>query len=303
MTPDTVLARLDDQGDRRAAAMQLVEQGKLALDAPIGTLLPQLADAHGARRLRPTARRRCAPPRRAITLRHLHDPHGGLPTTPGTRSARYIERTGLPAARTGLNKALSAPLGVRPASASIRHQHRLGRQGGRSGSLQRLDVYLEAHILAPRMRDTVSLERGAARRRVAVHSVAPTATLTPISFETAPDPVPRRRRRAVGTAPDYIRFVRMLLNGGALDGARVSPPRRSADRGGPHRRSRLQSAAHARCPLRPTTGLGPGSIREMGPELPDEPQPDTGGPQRREPRLGGSPTPRSGSIPRTTSAA
>ena len=53
------------------AAMQLVEQGRLTLDAPIGELLPELAapqvlegfDADGAPRLRPA--------RRPITLRHL----------------------------------------------------------------------------------------------------------------------------------------------------------------------------------------------------------------------------------------
>ena len=46
-----VLDRLDDQGDHRRRAMQLVEQGKLSLDEPIGKLLPELAVAAGARRL------------------------------------------------------------------------------------------------------------------------------------------------------------------------------------------------------------------------------------------------------------
>ena len=54
-----------------AAGMQLVEQGKLALDAPIGKLLPDLAapqvlegfDAKGEPKLRPA--------RKPITLRHL----------------------------------------------------------------------------------------------------------------------------------------------------------------------------------------------------------------------------------------
>src|SRR5260221_13889746 len=53
------------------ACMQLVEQGKLQLDEPVGKLLPELAspkvlegfDASGAPRLRPA--------RRPITLRHL----------------------------------------------------------------------------------------------------------------------------------------------------------------------------------------------------------------------------------------
>ena len=63
-----------------AAAMQLVEQGKLQLDQPMGKLLPQLEqpkvlegfDASGAPKLRPA--------KRAITLRHLrptsHDQTG-----------------------------------------------------------------------------------------------------------------------------------------------------------------------------------------------------------------------------------
>src|SRR4051794_26403589 len=54
-----------------AAAMQLVEQGRLSLDEPIGKLLPDLAapevlegfDANGAPKLRPA--------KRPITLRHL----------------------------------------------------------------------------------------------------------------------------------------------------------------------------------------------------------------------------------------
>jgi len=44
-------------------------------------------------------------------------------------------------------------------------------------------------------------------------------------FETAPDPEFFGGGGALwGTAPDYIRFVRMLLNGGALDDARVLRP-------------------------------------------------------------------------------
>src|SRR6266567_4010299 len=72
MTPDTVfwIASMT-KAITSTAAMQLVEQGKLALDQPIAWLLPELAapqvlegfDAAGEPRLRPA--------RRAITLRHL----------------------------------------------------------------------------------------------------------------------------------------------------------------------------------------------------------------------------------------
>ena len=72
MTPDTVvwIASMT-KAVTGAAAMQLVEQGKLSLDDPVGKFLPDLAapqvfegfDASGKPKLRAA--------RRAITLRHL----------------------------------------------------------------------------------------------------------------------------------------------------------------------------------------------------------------------------------------
>ena len=72
MTPDTVfwIASMT-KAITSTAAMQLVEQGRLSLDRPIGDLLPEIAapqvlegfDADGAPRLRPA--------KRPITLRHL----------------------------------------------------------------------------------------------------------------------------------------------------------------------------------------------------------------------------------------
>src|SRR5712671_4649778 len=72
MTGDTVFRIASmTKAVTSVAAMQLVEQGKLRLDQPIGDVLSELAapqvlegfDSTGAPRLRPA--------RRAITLRHL----------------------------------------------------------------------------------------------------------------------------------------------------------------------------------------------------------------------------------------
>src|ERR1700738_2766165 len=72
MTPDSVFCIPSmTKAITAAAAMQLVEQGKLSLDAPIGKVLPDLAapqvlegfGADGAPNLRPA--------RHPITLRHL----------------------------------------------------------------------------------------------------------------------------------------------------------------------------------------------------------------------------------------
>src|ERR1700757_567471 len=80
-----------------AGAMQLVEQGKLALDEPIGKLLPDLAapqvlegfDAKGEPKLRPA--------KGAITLRHLMTHTAGFCYDMWNGDmVRYEEKTGLP---------------------------------------------------------------------------------------------------------------------------------------------------------------------------------------------------------------
>ena len=115
-----------------AAGMQLVEQGKLALDEPIGKVLPDLADTAGVRRLRRERQAEAARRQAADHAAASHDPHGGL-------LLRHLERRDGPvhgarrhsghhhlreqgadhAARVRSGRALG-----------IRHQHRLGRQGG-----------------------------------------------------------------------------------------------------------------------------------------------------------------------------
>jgi methyl acetate hydrolase len=59
-------------------------------------------------------------------------------------------------------------------------------------------------------------------RRAAMHARTPTGGLAPIPFAMPVDPeVLSGGGGLYGTAGDYARFLRMLLNGGELDGARL----------------------------------------------------------------------------------
>ena len=100
-----------------AAAMQLVEQGKLVLDEPIANILPELArpqvlegfDAAGEPRLRPA--------RRAITLRHLITHTSGFVYDIWNPEMAATWSGDIPGIITCRNAALDLPLAFDPGDA------------------------------------------------------------------------------------------------------------------------------------------------------------------------------------------
>jgi CubicO group peptidase (beta-lactamase class C family) len=209
------------------AAMQMVEQGKLALDQPAGEVVAELANPMVLEGFDGAGKPVLRPAREKVTLRRLLTHTAGFVyDTWNGNQARYAEVTGLPAARTGKLEALNAPLGFEPGE---RWEYGINIDwAGRMVEAvcgDNLEAYMQSHIFQPlAMRDSSFDPRPDwDARTVQVHARQADGSLTPI--ETAPPAVDREFYPGGGglysTAPDYIRFLQMLLGGGTFDGARV----------------------------------------------------------------------------------
>jgi methyl acetate hydrolase len=205
------------------ALMQLVEQGRIGLDEPAAKYLPELAElqvvtsfdaATGSYQLRPAAK--------SATPRHFLTHTSGL-AYPFTSE---VWRDMKPPA--GVSFPFGGPLLFDPGEGW--HYSTSTDVVGRLVEVisgQKLEAYFREHIFAPLgMDDTfynvpetkgarlvAQQQRGGARMDGAVELQEPQLGLAIAS--------PIGGGGLASTADDYGRFVRMLLNGGTLDGARV----------------------------------------------------------------------------------
>ena len=222
-----------------AAAMQLVEQGMLSLDAPIGKVLPDLAspqvlegfDANGEPKLRPA--------RNPITLRHLMTHTAGYCYNMWNGDmVQYLEKTGLPAVTTCQNEALKTPLVSDPGT-RWEYGINIDFVGKAVEAVRgtRLDAYLRDHLLAPLGMTDTGFKFGESQRQrlVAMHGRGPDGSLAPIPFELEQEPEFHMGGGGrYGTAGDYIRFTRMILNKGSGNGNQVLKPETVAMMGQNH---------------------------------------------------------------------
>jgi methyl acetate hydrolase len=213
------------------AAMQLVEQGKLSLDQPAKEILPFLADTKVLLGFDSQDNPILRAPKTQITLRNLLTHTAGFVyDTWNAQMHRYARLTGLPAARTGKLEALTAPLNFDPGE---RWEYGInidvaGRMVEVTSGLD-LETYMQRHIFQPLgMVDTSFDQRPEWQDRMTeVHARQADGTLKRLPSPPA-SAAPREFYPGGGglfsTAPDYLRFLRALMNGGELDGSRILLP-------------------------------------------------------------------------------
>jgi methyl acetate hydrolase len=226
MTPDTILWLASmTKAVTAVAAMQLVEQGRVGLDDPCGPLVPYLADVQVLTGFADDGPPVLRPPVRPVTLRRLLTHTAGFGYDfADARLARYV--AGRPAADVfeGGRAPYEQPLLFDPGE-----QWSYGISIDWVGQVveavtgSRLDTYLDAAVLEPLGMVDTGFARDRRKRGLTAEMHARTADgLMPIPFELPEDPEFIMAGGGLyGTVLDYLRFVRMILGGGELDGVRV----------------------------------------------------------------------------------
>lgn len=209
------------------AALQLVEAGKLSLDAPIGEVLPALAapgvlcgwDAEGRALTRPAST--------PITLRHLLTHTAGLGYSFVQPDVlRYFKSTALPA--PGSRAAITMPLLFDPGQG---WEYSVATDwvglAVEAASGRTLGDYLAEQVFAP-LGMTATAFRGAAEMPAAaakVHVRVPEGGWKTIPVNLGDGEFQSGGGGLSGPARDYGAFVRMVLNDGrAADGTVLLGP-------------------------------------------------------------------------------
>jgi CubicO group peptidase (beta-lactamase class C family) len=230
MAADTVFWMLSmTKAFTATAAMQLVEQGRLDLNAEAASILPQLKSPMVLEGFDDAGKPKLRPAKRPILVRHLLTHTSGYTYANWSGELqRYETTTGLPDITSLRNVAFDAPLEFDPGE---RWQYGISLDW--VGKLveqitdQSLEIYFRENIFEPLgMPDSGFLISSKQKTRVATCSSRQAdGTLKPMPFE-----MPQRPEFFMGgggafsTPRDYMRFLRALVNGGSLDSVRILRP-------------------------------------------------------------------------------
>ena len=220
-----------------AAGMQLVEQGKLSLDEPIGKVLPDLAspqvlegfDAKGEPKLRAA--------KKPITLRHLMTHTAGFAYDMWNGDmVQYLEKTGTPGITTCQNAALKTPLTTDPGT-RWEYGTNIDFVGKAVEAIsgKRLDAYLRDNMFTPLGMTDTGFKISDSMRLVGMHARGEDGSLAAIPFELEQNPEFHMGGGGLyGTAGDYIKFTQMILNKGKGNGNQLLKPETVATMGQNH---------------------------------------------------------------------
>ena len=218
------------------ALMTLYDQGKFQLEDPLAKYLPEFADVRVYAGTDVKGKQILVPPRRAITmrdvLRHTTGMYGSADTGPVSELYRKVDADNFSnTLAEEVRRLATVPLLYQPGtrwlySPATEVQARLVEV--LSG--QPFDEYLQQHIFGPLgMKDT---RHGVAdwKRMAALYTRTDDGVMT-----RTPDaeafrlvgkdwPLKPGSWGLTSTLDDYMRFARMLLNDGELDGVRILKP-------------------------------------------------------------------------------
>jgi CubicO group peptidase (beta-lactamase class C family) len=220
------------------ALMTLYEQGRFQLDDPVARYIPELAnmsvyagkDSAGAPIL--------APPHRPMTIRDLTRHTAGFATGADNPGVGPLLAAAAPLDRSNTLSQMAERLGTVPLWFQPGERWAYGPSVDVQALLverlsgQPFERYVREHVLDPlHMRETRYFVPEADRPRLAAFYqrsgggvLSRQSDSIAFSFNTNHWPLTPGSYGLTSTLDDYMRFARMLVNGGELDGVRILRP-------------------------------------------------------------------------------
>ncbi|GAA4228427.1 methyl acetate hydrolase [Sagittula marina] len=230
MTTDDVFAIFSTtKAITATAALQLVEEGKLDLDAPASTYAPEIGELKVIEGFDAAGEPILRAPKRPVTTKHLllHTAGLGYDFFSETYS-RLAQEKGQPSVITASKEALMTPLQFDPGD-----KWEYGSNMDWCGQVvegitgKRLGEVFQTRIFDPLGIEDMTFElTDSLRKRLAgMHARGADGSLTPMDFELPDKPeVHMGGHGLYGTVGDYMKFIRMWLNDGMGPNGRVLKP-------------------------------------------------------------------------------